>query len=388
MANARRNARTGAWEVRCYAGRDPATGKERRLSRTLPPDASPERVEAAKAELARTAEFCRRGGVSWTIGGLLAYDLARLPSLGYSPTTCDGYASYLRCYVEPYVGALPMSEAMPYTFSSLLSRVVSVGGKDGVPVSPATAGKLHSWLSGAFGRLAAEGVIPASPMAGVRPPKRSAVESRALPEADVPALARWLESREGDPRADAMALCLGTGLRRGELAGLRVGDFDEKSGRLRVSSVLVEARGGLARKEPKSKASKRWVYAYGATGERLARHVRMQRWKLAGEGVAQGPTTPMFAHPDGSPLRPSELTAAMRSACDACGLPKWVHLHTLRHTFATYLLASGTPVKEVQELLGHASATTTLNVYGHVVPGRKSAAAQSYAEWLDGTSGR
>ena len=206
MANARRNAKTGAWEVRCYAGRDPATGKERRLSRTLPPDASPEQVEAAKAELARTAEFCRSGGVSWTVGGLLAYDLERLPSLGYSPTTCDGYASYLRCYVEPYVGALPMSEAMPYTFSSLLSRVVSVGGKDGAPVSPATAGKLHSWLSGAFGRLAAEGVIPASPMAGVRPPKRSAVESRALPEADVPALARWLESREGDPCAVAMAL--------------------------------------------------------------------------------------------------------------------------------------------------------------------------------------
>ena len=83
----------------------------------------------------------------------------------------------------------------------------------------------------------------------------------------------------------------------------------------------------------------------------------------------------MFANDDGSPLRPSALTAAMRSACAACGLPRWVHLHTLRHTFATYLLAAGTPVKEVQELLGHASATTTLNVYGHVVAGRKSLAA-------------
>ena len=389
MSSARRNARTGAWEVRCYAGRDPATGKVRNLSRTLPACATPEQVDAARRELERTAEFCRRGGAAWTVGGLLSYDLARLPSLGYSPTTCDGYRSYLRCYVEPFIGDVDASAAQPYVFSSLLTRVATLGGKDGRPVSPATAKKLHSWLSGAFGRLASEGVIAASPMAGVKAPKQAGAESRALSAEQVRVLARWLEAREGDPAADAIALCLDTGLRRGELAGLRVGDFDGASGRVRVSSVLVEsgsAGAGLIRKEPKSRASKRWAYVPGAAGARLARHIRMQRWRLAGFGVRQGDATPMFAHDDGAPLRPGELTAAFRSAADACGLPRWAHLHTLRHTFATYLLASGAPVKEVQELLGHASATTTLNVYGHVLPGRKSEAAEAYARWREGST--
>ena len=387
MATARRNKRTGAWEVRCYAGIDQTTGKKRNLSRTLPPDAAEEEVAAAKADLDRIAAFCRSGGVSWTVGGLLRYDLGRLPALGLSPTTVDGYASYLRCYIEPYVGSMPAADARPYVFSSLLQRISTRGGKDGNPVSPATARKVLAWLSGAFGRLASEGVIAQSPVAGVKPPKQAGAESRALSAEQVGALSRWLESREGDPAADAIALCLDTGLRRGELAGLRVGDFDEAAGRLRVSSVLVEsssAGAGLVRKEPKSRASKRWAYVPGAAGARLARHARMQRRRLAGSGVRQDGATPMFAHDDGSPLRPGELTAAFRRAADACGLPAWAHLHTLRHTFATYLLASGAPVKEVQELLGHASATTTLNVYGHVVPGRKSEAADAYIRWREG----
>ena len=154
MATARRNKRTGAWEVRCYAGIDRATGKKRNLSRTLPPDASGDEVAAAKADLDRIAAFCRSGGVSWTVGGLLRYDLERLPALGLSPTTVDGYASYLRCYIEPYVGSMPVADARPYVFSSLLRRIATRGGKDGNPVSPATARKVLAWLSGAFGRFA------------------------------------------------------------------------------------------------------------------------------------------------------------------------------------------------------------------------------------------
>ena len=74
----------------------------------------------------------------------------------------------------------------------------------------------------------------------------------------------------------------------------------------------------------------------------------------------------------------------LRAAADAAGLPKRHHLHSLRHTYATYLLSTGTSFKEAQELLGHASATTTLNVYGHVVPGRKSEAADAYIRWREG----
>ncbi len=384
MATARRNKRTGAWEVRCYAGIDRATGKKRNLSRTLPPDASGDEVAAAKADLDRIAAFCRSGGVSWTVGGLLRYDLERLPALGLSPTTVDGYASYLRCYIEPYVGSMPVADARPYVFSSLLRRISTRGGKDGNPVSPATARKVLAWLSGAFGRLASEGVIAQSPVAGVKPPKQAPPESMALSADEVRRLSAWLESHEGEPCADAISLCLDTGLRRSELAGLRVGDYNRAFGQIKVARVLVETRGGVVEKEPKSGTSKRWVPVPGTAGERLSRHIESQRERLAESGVAQGADTPMFATDGGCAVRPSDLTAAFRVAADAAGLPKRHHLHSLRHTYATYLLSTGTSFKEAQELLGHASATTTLNVYGHVVPGRKSEAADAYIRWREG----
>lgn len=384
MATARRNKRTGAWEVRCYAGIDRATGKKRNLSRTLPPDASGDEVAAAKADLDRIAAFCRSGGVSWTVGGLLRYDLERLPALGLSPTTVDGYASYLRCYIEPYVGSMPVADARPYVFSSLLRRIAARGGKDGNPVSPATARKVLAWLSGAFGRLASEGVIAQSPVAGVKPPKQAPPESMALSADEVRRLSAWLEANAGDPCADAISLCLDTGLRRSELAGLRVGDYNRAFGQIKVARVLVETRGGVVEKEPKSGTSKRWVPVPGTAGERLSRHIESQRERLAGNGVAQGADTPMFATDGGCAVRPSDLTAAFRVAADAAGLPKRHHLHSLRHTYATWLLSTGTSFKEAQELLGHASATTTLNVYGHVVPGRKSEAADAYIRWREG----
>lgn len=384
MATARRNKRTGAWEIRCYAGIDRATGKKRNLSRTLPPDASADEVAAAKADLDRIAAFCRSGGVSWTVGGLLRYDLERLPALGLSPTTVDGYASYLRCYIEPYVGSMTVADARPYVFSSLLRRIATRGGKDGNPVSPATARKVLAWLSGAFGRLASEGVIAQSPVAGVKPPKQAPPESIALSADEVRRLSAWLEANAGDPCADAISLCLDTGLRRSELAGLRVGDYNRAFGQIKVARVLVETRGGVVEKEPKSSTSKRWVPVPGTAGERLSRHIESQRVRLAGNGVAQGADTPMFATDCGGAVRPSELTAAFGAAADAAGLPKRHHLHSLRHTYATYLLSTGTSFKEAQELLGHASATTTLNVYGHVVPGRKSDAADAYIRWREG----
>ena len=303
MATARRNKRTGAWEVRCYAGIDRATGKKRNLSRTLPPDASADEVAAAKADLDRIAAFCRSGGVSWTVGGLLRYDLERLPALGLSPTTVDGYASYLRCYIEPYVGSMPVADARPYVFSSLLRRIATRGGKDGNPVSPATARKVLAWLSGAFGRLASEGVIAQSPVAGVKPTKQAPPESMALSEDEVRRLSAWLEANAGDPCVDAISLCLDTGLRRSELAGLRVGDYNRAFGQIKVARVLVETRGGGVEKEPKSGTSKRWVPVPGTAGERLERHIESQRERLAGSGVAQGADTPMFATDGGVAVR-------------------------------------------------------------------------------------
>ncbi len=197
MASARRNPKTGAWEVRAYAGKDPVTGKVRNLSDTLPPDAPPEDVEAAKARLDGAAAFCKSSRVPWTVPGLLAYDLARLPALGFSPTTVDSYRSNLRRYVDPYMGGVGASEALPWMFSSLFSRLLREGAKDGGPLSRNTVRKLRSQLHAAFDRLVEDRVVPANPVDGARGPRQERAESDALCGRDVAALAARLDASDG-----------------------------------------------------------------------------------------------------------------------------------------------------------------------------------------------
>ena len=77
---------------------------------------------------------------------------------------------------------------------------------------------------------------------------------------------------------------------------------------------------------------------------------------------------------------PTEIAEGFKEVCVKAGLPPWVHLHTLRHTHATYLLEHGENVRTVQERLGHSDVRTTLGTYGHVMPGRDADAARAYEE--------
>lgn len=380
MASARRNPKTGAWEVRAYAGKDPVTGKVRNLSDTLPPDAPPEDVEAAKARLDGAAAFCKSSRVPWTVPGLLAYDLTRLPALGFSPTTVDSYRSNLRRYVDPYMGGVGASEALPWMFSSLFSRLLREGAKDGGPLSRNTVRKLRSQLHAAFDRLVEDRVVPANPVDGARGPRQERAESDALCGRDVAALAARLDASDGAMEA-AFRFDLDTGVRRGELAGLEVKDYSRRKGGVRVARSLVQSKSAgapLTYKEPKSRSSMRFVEMSEGSMDRLDAHLARQEARLAARGLRMGGDTPLFARDDGSPIRPSALTAGFRSLADDLGLPKSAHLHTLRHTHASVLLDAGVGVKAVQERLGHCSPSVTLNVYGHAMDGSASSAAEAW----------
>ena len=166
------------------------------------------------------------------------------------------------------------------------------------------------------------------------------------------------------------------------------GEGDQEWG-LRVARVLVEvrSRGKLIAKEPKSKASRRWVSTDARTDAVLEAHAAVQRAALADRGIATGPDTPLFAHADGSSWRPAQLTSAFGRLCSDLGLSKGVHLHTLRHTHATYLIQQGADIVTVQRRLGHSSSRTTMDVYGHLLPGADGRAARSFAE-ISGELGR
>jgi integrase len=171
-------------------------------------------------------------------------------------------------------------------------------------------------------------------------------------------------------------LALMTGMREGELLGLRWSDVNLKTGSLQVSVAVQEADRGFILAEPKTAYSKRRITLPSTAVEALRQHRSKQdeeRLK-AGEMWNAAPGL-VFANIHGGLMATQSLTKrGFKKLLAQAGLPD-LHFHCLRHTAATLLLSRGVHVKVVSEMLGHADITITLRTYAHVTPTMQQAAA-------------
>ncbi len=169
-------------------------------------------------------------------------------------------------------------------------------------------------------------------------------------------------------------LALSTGMRRGELAGLSWSDLDLERGRLQVTTQrTTDSDYQVVTKEPKA-SSRRAVALAAHTVAALRRlSAGLARERLA-VGAAWTDSGLVFVDELGRGLHPQRLTDLFQQASDAAGLPR-IRLHDLRHTSATLALVAGVHPKIVQERLGHATISMTLDTYSHVLAGMQHDAA-------------
>lgn len=379
MASVHRTAH--GFEVRAYAGRDASTGSVRNLYRHLPPDAHEGEVEAAKAELQAVADRFKGTGEPFTLRGVLEFYFGTLEGQR-SPTYIDGLRSNARCHLYPALGNRRVDTVRPYEILNVYSAMRAPESKGGKGLSPNTVVKLNAWLSRAFGELCGMGVMRSNPLAEVSAPKPADYEAQPLKEKDLSALAAYLKAAMRSPSPSSLDaslwVCLNTGLRAGELAGLRCSDLEPERSVIRVTHSLARASGrGLFYKEPKSRRSRRSLTVGDAT-MRVALRCAERSRVLCRVG-----NQPVFCTDNGSLVDPRAISAHFRSVADSLGIGKYAHLHTLRHTHATYLLLNGTPIRVVQERLGHSDVRTTLGIYGHVLPGYDAEAAARFDSILE-----
>lgn len=191
----------------------------------------------------------------------------------------------------------------------------------------------------------------------------------AIPDHPVyPAPSRYRSGREGPappPPADVLGPVLRvlilaaatTGLRQSELLGLRWRDVDWRARRLRVRNAYV--RGEHSGEGKSDLSTRRSVPLHDRLNDALA------TWRTRSVFADQDDL--VFAHPElGSPLDRTKVTRRFKKACRDAGVPE-IRFHDLRHTFATQLAASGTPMRTLQEFLGHADLKTT-QIYAHYAP--------------------
>lgn len=365
------------FEIRVSLGRDPATGRYRQHSLTV----RGTRSDAQRA-LRRLLDDLEAGphrfsdGGSRTFGDLLDEWLAFKTTADRSPTTIARYRSSIERELKPALGGRRLDGLYPKAFDDLYRALAK-------RLSPASIMKTHVVARAALDRAVRWGWIERNPALNAEPPRvrRSAIRPPG-PEA-VSALVELAE-REDPTFATLLRVAASTGARRGELCALRWTDVDYERGTITIERGVILVDGGLEERPTKTH-NRRVVSLDAGTLNRLRQHRQSEEFAAAACGSSLNPGAFVFSRRPGgtAPLRPDNCTATFDKLTRQAGLSGFSLKDATRHLAATQLIAGGVDVRTVAGRLGHARASTTLDIYSHWLPARDQQAAELLGQVLD-----
>jgi integrase len=284
------------------------------------------------------------------------------------PQTLANYKLQVNHHIVPALGRLKLKTLTPAHVQRLYRQ--KLDGADGsLGLSPSSVRYMHAVLHRALKQALRWGLVPRNVAEAVDIPRLVREEVQALS----PEQARkFLDAARGDRFEALYVLAATTGLRRGELLGLRWADVDLGGDRptLRVGRHLQRMRDGSGLKFVAPKSGKgRTIRLSSRAVEALKAHRARQAEQKLKLGDLYEDTGLVFASERGTPLEPSNIDRrSFKPLLKKAELPN-IRFHDLRHTCATTLLKMGQHPKYVQELLGHANIAITLDTYSHVLPG-------------------
>ena len=234
-------------------------------------------------------------------------------------------------------------------------------------MSVKTVRNLHQIISSALALAKEQKLIVSNPAEGCALPKPEHKEMKTLPAEQ---LQSFLQEAKESGVFELYYLELATGLRRGELLGLKWEDIDLERGSLRVRRQIARINGEVVEAPLKTKNAYRTLPLAEDTIDVL----KTQRKKT-------GNSPWVFPSPVGGPISPDSVLHMLHRVLKRAGLPR-VRFHDLRHTFATLALQNGVDVKTVSGMLGHFSAGFTLDTYAHVTTESQRQAAKTMGSLL------
>lgn len=255
----------------------------------------------------------------------------------------------------------------------------------GEPLAPATIRSYHRTISSILEKAVKWHCIPTNPAEGAELPSMTGHKARYLDEPDAKRMLQLLQEEPIKWRAPIIFDLL-SGLRRAELLGLSWQDVDLDTGVLHIVQTSNYVSGtGVYVGTPKTEDSDRYLKVSQTAILILLEYKTWQddmRTKVgdAWEGTAEDDR--IFTNEVGRPIFPTSLTQWMRKFIKRTGLPS-SSVHSLRHTYASLLIAEGTPLVVVSSNLGHAQVSTTSDIYSHVIASAEAKAAQVTDKFLE-----
>ena len=370
-----RKRKDGRWEGRYTAGRDPETGKP--IYRNVLGRTQAETKAKLKQAIQENTEVDTVRAEQYTVGQWMDVWFENYAKIKVRPSSHQTYKGYIENHIKPNIGKAPLNKLSSLQLQELYKKLLSGGRVDrieakGQPkgLSPKTVRNIHQVISSAMDFAKSQRLIAVNPTDGCALPKLEHHEMKTIPAEQLSSFLR--EARESGV-FEMYYIELATGLRRGELLGLKWEDLDLQQGTLRVQRQVSRIDGKVVEAPLKTKNSYRTI-SLGADAVGI---LKEQRKKCGGSEY-------VFPSPAGGPISPDSVLQMLHRVLKRAGLPK-VRFHDMRHTFATVALQNGVDIKTVSGMLGHYSAGFTLDTYAHVTTAAQKAAANTMGSVLSGS---
>jgi integrase len=296
------------------------------------------------------------------------------------PGTWENYRIHVQAHIVPALGPVELQRLSPAQLNAFYRHLLTEAGKDGQGLASKTVRNIHNILHRGLKDAMRWGYVVRNVADAADPPKGKSAEMRVwTPEQ----LRVFLDHVREDDLYAAWLLITTTGMRRGELAGLRWVDVDLEAARLSIRQPRVVVANAPQTSEPKTARGRRALALDPVTVAALRRHrARQLEHKLA-VGARYLESGLVFTWLDGSPIHPLRFSRWFEQHARRAGLPK-IRLHDLRHSYASAALAAGVPAKVISERLGHTTIAVTMDIYSHVLPGLDREAADTVARLILG----
>ncbi len=359
-----RKRKDGRWEGRYTAGFDPTTGKQV-FKNVLGKTQNEVKEKLKKAlEESQKLDFTRTG--KYTVSQWMEEWFENVCKIKVRPSSHQTYRGYIDHHITPYIGKTPIEKLSTMDLQKLCRKLMDKGRVERIEaekqpkgLSAKTVRNIIQIISSAMDFAVAQKIITENPCKAVELPKVEKQEMQTIPAEQLQA---FLTEAKASGVYEMYYIELSTGLRRGELLGLKWSDIDWNNAVITVRRQIVRINGEITEAPLKTKNSYRTVTISPQAVEVL----KAQKEKTSSEYV--------FPSPTGGPISPDSVNNMLKRVLSRAGIPK-VRFHDLRHTFATIALQNGVDIKTVSSILGHFSAGFTLDTYAHVTTAAQKEAA-------------
>jgi integrase len=361
------------YDVVVDLGPDPVTGKRRQRKQTFKT-----KREAVAFKTARLAEINQGVAVDrspQTVAQMMEYWLDTYARPNTRPATLEGYTLTVRVHINPVLGAIPVQKLTPDVLEKFYADKLAAG------CGARTIQLCHLHISQALKQAMRLGLVSRNVADQVTPPRwtRREMSVWTLDEAR-----RFLAVADQSHHGPIWALALATGMRRGELLGLRWQDVDWERGTVSVRQTVTVLKGAAHIGPPKTKSARRTITVEPPEVlDALKEHRRAQYERRLAVGPGWQQHDLVFSTGIGTPINPGNLDRDFYRLVGRASVPR-IRIHDLRHTNVTLTLRETSDIKAVSQRVGHANVSITLGTYAHVLPDQHQEVAKKVGRALFG----